>query len=310
MSSAAAAGPSVRKLAVSVDLEEWYHSRRWVDQVQARTLPDNRSLFRTLYGSDEPAGEIIAPTQKLLDLFDRHACRCTFFVLGEVAGYYPDLVREIAGRGHEIACHGMHHVDMTILGPKVFEEQLEETASLLTSLVGQRPVGYRAPNLVYAPWATKILERHGFLYDSTVCVSRPLGGKYRGWAKAPRHPYHPSYDDVAVAGAAKLIELPLPAFPGIRLAAGSGITTRIFGYNWTYLAVRDAIRSADTAFYFHPWELARRPRPSGHRLRNAVFMRHTGDWMFDAVERILTAFSGRVVTSREAARRFGESDRA
>lgn len=302
MPEATSTNRSGYKLAVSVDLEEWYHSRRWVDGVQARTVPDNRSLFKTLYGSEEPAGEIIAPTRVLLDLFDRHACRCTFFVLGEVVRYYPELVREIARRGHEIACHGMYHVDMDVLGPKLFEQQLEEAALLLTDLSGQRPIGYRAPNLVYAPWATRILEKRGFLYDSTVCVSRPLGGKYHGWAGAPRHLYHPSYDDVARSGSAELVELPLPAFPGVRLAAGSGITTRVFGFNWTYLALRHAIRSADTAFYFHPWEIAPRPRVTGHRVRDAVFLRHTGQWMLDAVERILRAFGGRVITSSEAAR--------
>jgi len=35
--------------------------------------------------------------------------RATFFVLGWVAERYPALVRAIAGRGHEIACHGFSH---------------------------------------------------------------------------------------------------------------------------------------------------------------------------------------------------------
>ena len=93
----------------------------------------------------------------------------------------------------------------------------------------------------------------------------------------------------------------------MRKPAGSGITTRVFGFNWTYLALRHAIRTADTAFYFHPWELAPRPRAAGHRVRDAVFLRHTGQWMRDAVERILKAFSGRIMTSREAAQRLSET---
>src|SRR5262245_6968658 len=204
-------------LGLSVDLDEWYHSRRWVDGGQAHSLPDTRALFRRLYNSDRPAGEVIAPTRALLDLFDRHRCRVTFFILGEIAEWYPDLVREIARRGHEIGSHGEHHVDMTVLGPDRFARDLETAAARLERLVGQRPVGYRAPNLVYAPWATRILEDHGFIYDATVAVSRPIAGKYKGWSRAPAHPYHPSYDDIARPGDARLVELPLPAFPVLRL---------------------------------------------------------------------------------------------
>jgi len=289
------------KLALSVDLEEWYHSRRWVDGEQARTLPDSTALFRKLYGSDRPAGEIIAPTLALLELFERHRCRATFFVLGEIARYYPDLVRRIADAGHELACHGLYHVDMTVLGPERFAEQLQEAVDLIQGLTGLKPVGYRGPNLVYSPWATRILEDQGFLYDSTVCGSRPLGGKYAGWDKAPTHPYRASYDAIEEPGGSRLVELPLPAFPWIKLAGGSGITTRILGYYWSLGALGHAIRRGNTAYYFHPWEVGTRPKAEGHRLRNALFLRRTGPWMMRAVERILRRFQGRIVTARESA---------
>jgi len=291
-------------LGLSVDLDEWYHSRRWVDGRQAVELPDSTALFRRLYGTDRPAGEVIAPTRALLELFDRYRCRITFFILGEMAEWYPDLIREIADRGHEIASHGQRHVDITMLGPDAFARDLDHAAALLERLTGQRPVGYRAPNLVYAPWATRILEARGFMYDATVAVSRPIGGKYRGWARAPIHPYFPSYEDIARPGEARLIELPLPPFPVLRLAAGSGIITRILGLHWTSTALRWASRTGTTMFYFHPWEVGPRPTPHGHWLRNAIFLRHTGPWMLNAVERILQQFDGRVMTARACAEAF------
>ena len=201
---------------------------------------------RNLYGQDSPIGEVIAPTQALLALFKKHACRATFFVLGEVAEFYPQLIEEIVAHGHELACHGWHHVDMTVLGPSEFARQLDRAARRLEQISGSRPRGYRAPNLVYEPWATRILENHGFSYDSTVCVSRPVGGKYRGWAHAPLHPYRPSYNDVARPGGAVLVEVPLPPFPVVRISAGSGITTRILGRTWTLVALRSAIRTGET----------------------------------------------------------------
>jgi hypothetical protein len=288
-------------LILSVDLDEWFHSRRWTEGVQTSEVPDMPALLRRLYGTDRAAGEILAPTRALLDLFDRHGVKCTFFVLGEVAAWYPDLVREIATRGHEVACHGMHHVDMTVLGPDTFAKQLDRALEILTPLAGRRPIGYRAPNLVYEPWATRVLESLGFVYDTTVCVSRSIGGKYRGWANAPHHPYHPSYDDVSRPGEARLLELPLPSFPVLNLSAGSGIMTRVLGFHWTMTSLRTRIRTGDTGFYFHPWEVAARPVAAGRTWRSALFYRHAGPWMLGAVDRILTHFRGRVIPARVAA---------
>jgi peptidoglycan-N-acetylglucosamine deacetylase len=293
----------MHRLVLSVDLDEWYHSRRWLDGQQRTSVPDTGALFRRLYGRDTPAGDVIEPTRALLALFARHGVRSTFFVLGEMAQWYPELIREISERGHEIACHGMHHVDMTVLGPVEFATQLQEARAVLASVTGTSPTGYRAPNLVYAPWATAILERQGFVYDSTVCVSRSIGDKYKGWSNAPQHPYRPSYDDVARPGNARLIELPLPTFPVIRLSAGSGIPTRILGYHWTAIALAHALRTGDTGYYFHPWEVGARPPSTGGRVKSAIFLRRTGPWMLGAVDRLLSRFSRRVITAAEAAAR-------
>ena len=284
-----------------MDLDEWFHSRRWTEGVQRDAIPDTTALVRRLYGQDRPPGDLVEPVRAILALFARHGVQCTFFVLGEVAQWYPDLIREIAGAGHEIACHGLHHVDMTVLGPDAFSRQLETSAEILAGLCGRRPVGYRAPNLVYEPWATRILEERGFLYDTTVCVSRPIGGKYRDWARAPLHPYHPSYRDVAAPGEAQLVEMPLPSFPVVKIPAGSSIFTRVIGFHWTMTALRYHIRHGDTGFYFHPWEVGARPSAAPRGWRQAVFYRRTGRWMLGAIDRILSRFEGRVITARAAA---------
>jgi peptidoglycan-N-acetylglucosamine deacetylase len=289
--------PTPFKLAVSIDLEEWFHSGRWLDGQQAVAIPDTRSSPRAA------AGDVLAPTNDVLELFARHGCRVTFFVLGELARWYPGLVRAIAAAGHEIACHGLRHVDMAVLGPARFRQDLIDATAVLADLTGTRPIGYRAPNLVYAPWATAILEEQGYVYDSSVCAARPLGGKYAGWLQAPMVPYVPSYEDIARRGDARIVELPLPSFPWLRVAAGSGITTRVFGYHWSRIALRSAIARGDTSYYFHSWEIGPRPPARGPAWRNAIFRRRTGPWMRRSVARLLTAFEGRICTARELAER-------
>ncbi len=290
------------RLILSVDMDEWYHAGRWVNGQQAAAVPDMKALFQRIYGQDRPAGDFVQPTRDLLKLFKQYDVQTTWFILGEIAEWYPDLVREVADHGHEIACHGMHHVDMTVIGETAFAEQLDHALSILEDVTGVRPVGYRAPNLVYDAWATPLLEARGILYDSTVCPSRSISGKYADWADAPSQPYHPAYARIGEPGDAKLVELPVATAPLIKLPAGSGIALRMFGYQWTMTALRYHIRQGDTAMYFHPYELGQRPPlEGGSWLKRQLFLRHIGPWMLHSVERMLRHFDGRIITARMAA---------
>ena len=97
------------------------------------------------------------------------------------------------------------------------------------------------------------------------------------------------------------MELPLPAFPLVKLAAGSGITTRILGLHWTLMALRAALRRGHSAYYLHPWEIGAAPAREGPWLRRTVFHANVGRWMERALERLLDAFAGRFVTAADAA---------
>jgi peptidoglycan/xylan/chitin deacetylase (PgdA/CDA1 family) len=46
---------------------------------------------------------------KLLDIFSEQNVQVTCFFLGWVAEHFPDLVKDAAARGHEIASHGYAH---------------------------------------------------------------------------------------------------------------------------------------------------------------------------------------------------------
>src|SRR5262249_35250499 len=67
---------------------------------------------------------VVANTNRLLDLFDAAGVKATFFVLGWIADRFGALVREIAGRGHEIASHGYHHQLVYTLTPQQFRDDL------------------------------------------------------------------------------------------------------------------------------------------------------------------------------------------
>src|SRR6266446_3949645 len=48
-------------------------------------------------------------TERVLDLLDRYKHKATFFVVGWIADRYPELVKRVAERGHEVASKGYYH---------------------------------------------------------------------------------------------------------------------------------------------------------------------------------------------------------
>jgi len=295
-----------RRVVLSVDLDEWYHCR-WATGSPGSRWKDTAQFFREHYGSDRPAGELTEPTGRVLSLFERLGVKASFFILGEVARFYPELVREIAVRGHEVGCHGYHHVDIDLLGPEGFRRELGEARELLSSLVGRPVVGYRAPNLLLRDWMIPVLRAEGFRYDASVCTSRALLGKDFGHAHVAANPYRFSEAFARPDPAGDLVEIPLPTFPVLRLPAATGILTRVAGRAWTLAALRGALRTGDAQYYFHPYELG--PRPNiPLSLRERLFLRRLGPWMEDAVEAIvlrLRTWGARFVTAGELAAAVG-----
>ena len=61
--------------------------------------------------------------QPILDLLDEYGVKTTFFVGGSWAAKYPDILKEVYSRGHEIANHGYHHKDQDKLS---YDQNIDE----------------------------------------------------------------------------------------------------------------------------------------------------------------------------------------
>ncbi|HAY10216.1 MAG TPA: polysaccharide deacetylase family protein, partial [Thauera sp.] len=83
---------------------------------------------------------------RILELLDGHGARGTFFTLGWVAERYPQLVRRIAGAGHEVASHGYAHERASDLTPESFSADIRLAKAVLEDITGQPVTGYRAPS--------------------------------------------------------------------------------------------------------------------------------------------------------------------
>lgn len=111
-------------------------------------------------------------TPTVLALLEQHGIRATFFLIGENAVEHPDLVREIAARGHHIANHTWTHPDLRHLSEAKVREELERTSELLHRTTGKAPSWFRAPGGDWSPASLK--------------VSAELGMRPMAWSVDPR----------------------------------------------------------------------------------------------------------------------------
>ncbi len=175
---------------------------RATDRAARRFAPLPPEFTFTVDVEDHGApGRMADATRRLLDLLDGAGARGTFFVLDSVVRQDPDLVRELARRGHEVASHGHDHRHLAEHSPATFRAGLLGARDRLADLLGTPPEGYRAPYFSLTPkaaWVPAVLAECGFAYSSSVL---PAWNPMAGWPGAPRRPF---------AWPCGVLELPVP----------------------------------------------------------------------------------------------------
>lgn len=210
---------------------------------------------------DDPTDHLEESVEIVLDLLDKHDVKATFFVVGEIAEEYPELVRAVRDGGHEIGSHGHTHTPLFNLTREEFETELERSTEAIEDACGVEPVGFRAPNFSVThrtEWAFDVLESQGYQFDSSVF---PVGTPMYGVSGGPRRPYRvPSAEplDPMADGEspASLVEFPLSVLGNsVRLPVAGGFYARILPervLKWGVHRVNK--RGLPANLYFHPWE--------------------------------------------------------
>lgn len=105
---------------------------------------------------------------RCLDMLDSYGVPATFFVPGIVAETYPEQVKEIHLRGHELACHGYMHESQRGISRAEEEEILEKSEEALKAITGKCLVGHRGPESIIHPFTPELLHERGYLYSSSM----------------------------------------------------------------------------------------------------------------------------------------------
>jgi polysaccharide deacetylase family protein (PEP-CTERM system associated) len=208
---------------------------------------------------------VAASTERILALLDGSGVKATFFVLGWVAERCPQLVRRIAGAGHEIAGHGHGHRRVGTLSRAEFGEDIRRAKGCLEDLIGAEVLGYRAPSYSISrqtPWAFDELLEAGYRYDSSIF---PMRHDFYGMADWPRFAGFAVKDTdgqwrpgESGEGETAILELPISTvrLAGKNLPIAGGGYFRLLPYTVTRWGLRriNAVERRPFVFYLHPWE--------------------------------------------------------
>ena len=90
-------------------------------------------------------GPHVTNTPRLLDMLKQRKMKATFFVVGQCAAEYPDIMKRIVAEGHEIASHSWSHPDLSRMSEGGVKEQLQKTHDVIIQTTGVTPKVMRPP---------------------------------------------------------------------------------------------------------------------------------------------------------------------
>jgi polysaccharide deacetylase family protein (PEP-CTERM system associated) len=188
---------------------------------------------------------------ELLPLLRKYSVKATFFCVGKLVAEMPELIREIARDGHELASHGFTHRKFSVLSEDERRWELRQLDEAF-ALVGIRPQGFRAPTFSISSTDSsffKLLTEHGYAYDSSLYPRKtPLYGE-SGLTMLPFR------TQTGMAISVWEIPIPLPEIGGVRLPFGGGIYLRFLPLFSFKLLLKWLSRKTTPVIYLHPWEL-------------------------------------------------------
>lgn len=155
---------------------------------------------------------------RLLRLFAKHgiADKITWFIPGHSMETFPKQTADIVASGAEIGLHGYSHEGAYSMTVEQEEHVLQKCIELATSLKkGQRPAGYRAPLYQIRESTVELLQKHGFLYDSSMNAHDGLP-YFLPNPFLQKPPHVPDYDKSASTW---MLPTPLPEQPEFGTAA-------------------------------------------------------------------------------------------
>jgi polysaccharide deacetylase family protein (PEP-CTERM system associated) len=227
----------VTKALLTVDVEDWFQVDNLKEAISKESWEGNIS-------------RVERNIDLILEMLDDKKSKVTFFVLGWIAERHPSIIRKIHHEGHEIACHGYNHELVYSLSEENFKQDVLKAKNILEDIIGERIIGYRAPNFSITDWAIDTLISLEFKYDSSLFLTivQSRYGRLKEFSipdnsifelKENFYQVMLSYLDIA----------------GIKIPWSGGFYFRLIPYNIFRFGIKKILQKNGLyVFYIHPWE--------------------------------------------------------
>jgi peptidoglycan/xylan/chitin deacetylase (PgdA/CDA1 family) len=154
---------------------------------------------------------------KILETLREAQVKATFFIPGWTAEHHRGRAEMILRDGHEVAHHSYSHAWIDPAFPDKEVEEMERGLEALKTQLGVVPRGYRSPAGETSDNMIRLLDQHGFLYDSSLMDDvNPYRHRMPDGRPGPVElPWHWSLDDAPHALFS--VARPRPIFPNSHL---------------------------------------------------------------------------------------------
>ena len=146
---------------LTFDIEEWY-------------------LNHQKSGPIEKYAEYDRYLDAILNKLDERGFKATFFCVGEMGRLFPEVIRKIQQRGHEIGCHSNIHTWLNKMTETECREDTHQAVDSLEQCIGEKVKSYRAPAFSIGEknkWAFDVLAENGIERDASIFpAARDFGG--------------------------------------------------------------------------------------------------------------------------------------
>jgi peptidoglycan-N-acetylglucosamine deacetylase len=151
---------TARKLEAAERDGYWITARTAVDKEASelaaqRAADERRGVHRAILQRGDPHSRWLALTfddgphpeytPRILAVLKQFRVPATFFVVGEMAERYPELVRAEVAAGHSVGNHTYHHVSLPKIPEEFVETEIQACGEVLQAITGRRPVLFRPP---------------------------------------------------------------------------------------------------------------------------------------------------------------------
>jgi len=262
---------------LGIDFEDWFHPE----------------LIQKVLTNEEKKPKVVEGIDKIIDWLNHHETYATFFVVGELLEYEPEILDKIIENGHEIGFHTMYHTRLDTLN---FKEKFKDEIKIFDKMTSGKSKGFRAPTFSLnksSKWLIDILETNGYKYDSSVV---PAKTSMYGLPNAEKKPYQITSESLESEDPkGKITEFPIlvTKFLGKKIPAGGGFYVRTLPEKIVTNAIKNYEKNNMPAtFYIHSWELTPEFMPKIKLSTKDNFITyHNIDKTLSKMDKLLNKFS-------------------